>query len=944
MDQQVDSRRSSLFISYAREDRAFVEELASTLSSDGREVRTDRDIPAGAQWEAEVDAAIEAADVFVFVLTAESVTSEQCARELEQARVSGKRCLPILHKPVEGLPLAPYVASSNWLIEANYRDLVELVQAIRKAADTDLDWLKRHTRWLLRAAEWERNKKESAFLLRGKPLREAEQWIAEDGPDRQPHPSPLQLQYIVASRRGSTRRSTILLAAAILAVLVVAVLGVRAFIESRIALARQFLAQAQVASRGVPSALPISTSLALESQEIQPSIEADSVLRRSMQLLARPKLTVDHPSEISAMAVDAKHGLAATGMSSGAILVWTLTDGKVITRLRHDDIVTAVDFRADGTQLVTASDDKTARIWNTQGGGEVLRLQHDDDVLKVRFSPDGQRIATGTDGGRVTLWDAMNGAKVFDFALAYLRVREIEDLKFSSDGDLLFACSFNGLTEVWDTKTYRRLAHVEEDGPSYALAVNKEGSLFATTSSTGWSGVYVSRTGKLVWRLYNGTESDSVEFGPDGSLLAIGCADNRVRVWNLTMRREERILQVNGATSGLLFDSTGHYLFVMNGTSASLWNLVNGAEVRRTTSKWGIEGAGFLSDGHSIATGSSDGVAHVWDILGGHDLADIYQAETVDSIAFDPLGRFVAVSGDTFVRLWGPQDGKLQTTFQVLGHVADDLDFDNQGERLAVGASDGSVSLWDPVTAKMLSMLPNSSGKMVEAVRFSPTGNLIAAGGWDFAVRFWSLPDGKQVPRRLEHPKAVTSISFSPDGTRIASGCLDGIVRVWDVATGSKIAEFAHGQNAQVWSVAFSPDGRVLVSGSSDDIVRIWDAASFREIVPRTPIRSSAKVVFSRDGKFLATSGVDRAQVWRFSDRQEVARIPHEGTVKAVAFSPDGSYVVSGGDDKRVLFSSLKFDSLRDLACSALTRNLTPEEWATYSQTTPNRRPCPGLP
>jgi TIR domain len=170
MDQQVDTRTSVLFISYAREDRAFVQELASSLSSDGRQVRTDWDIPAGAQWETEVDAAIEASDGLVFVLTPDSVASKQCAREIERARVSGKRCLPVLLKPVEGLPLAPYVASSNWLIEVNYRNLSELAEAIREAADTDLDWLKEHTRWLSRAAEWERNKKKSAFLLRGEPL------------------------------------------------------------------------------------------------------------------------------------------------------------------------------------------------------------------------------------------------------------------------------------------------------------------------------------------------------------------------------------------------------------------------------------------------------------------------------------------------------------------------------------------------------------------------------------------------------------------------------------------------------------------------------------------------------------------------------------------------------------------------------------------------------
>jgi WD40 repeat protein len=622
VNQHLHARTTTLFVSYAREDLEFVQELASSLSSDGREVHADWDIPAGAQWEAEVDASIEATDVFVLVLTPDSVASKQCIQEIERARLLGKRCLPVLHKPVEGLQLAPYVASSNWLIETNYRNIAALVHAICNAADTDLDWLKQHTRWLSRAVEWDRNEKKSAFLLRGEPLREAEQWIAEDRPDRQPHPSPLQLQYIVTSRRGSTKRSTLLLGAVVTALILVSVLAVRAVIERKAALARQFLAQAEVASHGVPSALPTSASLALESQEIQPSMEADSVLRRSIQLLARPKLTVVHPSEISAMTVDAKNGLAATGMSSGAVFVWKLTDGSIIKRFQQDDIVMAIDFRADGEQLVSASG-KTVKVWNTQEGNMVLSLTHGDDVNKATFSPDGRQLATGTDDGRVAVWDTTNGAKIFEFALVNLRVRTIEDLKFSPDSGLLLACSFNGLTEVWDTRTHRRLAHVEEDGPSYSLAVNNKGALFATTSSTGWTGIYASRTGKLVWQLYNGTQSDSVEFSPDGSLLAIGCEDNRVRIWNLAERREDRILQVNGDTHGLLFDSTGRYLFVMNGTTASVWNLVNGSEVRRTTSERGIEGAGFMLDGHSIVTGSSDGVAHIWDLFGGYELADI---------------------------------------------------------------------------------------------------------------------------------------------------------------------------------------------------------------------------------------------------------------------------------------------------------------------------------
>ena len=85
-------------------------------------------------------------------------------------------------------------------------------------------------------------------------------------------------------------------------------------------------------------------------------------------------------------------------------------------------------------------------------------------------------------------------------------------------------------------------------------------------------------------------------------------------------------------------------------------------------------------------------------------------------------------------------------------------------------------------------------------------------------------------------------------------------------------------------------------------------------------------------------------QVWRYSDHQAVARIPHEESINTLAFRPDGDYIESGGDDKRVLFSSLNLIHCVISPALHFAMNVTAEECATYSERTPNPRPCPGIP
>ena len=325
----------------------------------------------------------------------------------------------------------------------------------------------------------------------------------------------------------------------------------------------------------------------------------------------------------------------------------------------------------------------------------------------------------------------------------------------------------------------------------------------------------------------------------------------------------------------------------------------------------------FSPDGKRLASGSIDPILRVWDVATGREELGLTDHKCpVWSVAFDPEGkRLVSADEGGTVKV---RDGQGRVVTTLPGHTkgVNQLAFSPDGKRLATASLDGTCKVWDTDTWQEIRSLPANNGKTFAAVAWSRDGKLLAAGD-DAEVILWNA-DSYQVLHTLKTP-GKGMVAFTPDGRTLLTartaprkGERHAFTR-WDVKTGIQQKTCELPTSGSYVFFHLSPDGRtVLVSYDrpAEARVRAYDAETGQErFPPRGHLSSVIAVAVSPDGRTLASGGADATvrlwdlAAWRSGQPSPPVRVleGHTNEVWSVAFSPDGKLLASGGTDGLIL-------------------------------------------
>jgi WD40 repeat protein len=482
---------------------------------------------------------------------------------------------------------------------------------------------------------------------------------------------------------------------------------------------------------------------------------------------------------------------------------------------------------------------------------------------------------------------------------------------FSPDGKTA-ASGGQHFVRLWDPVSMR-LQHVIDVGAITCIAFSRDNKLLAVGSSGG--AVYVwNVTGKgapaLKFSISASTTSvPGVGFGPD-DLLAVACADNQFRVWDVGGKDLKEVSTVNAHEKGL------------------------------TSVAWS-------PDGKTLATGSNDATIKLWS-LGDGGLKETGQIlghpGAVTVLAFNPAGSALAAGcPDGSVRLWTIAAGakpreRLVIQYPNSGAVGA-LSFSNNGNTLAAAYADHTGRLWNVSGTKAAerAKLEGHAG-ILTGIAYAPDNKTLLTGSSDWTARSWDLTGAKPVQRHepWSHLSYINAVAYAPDNLTLATGSYDTVLRLWDMARAEpRTRSFLKGDSIPLYTVAFSPDGKFVAAGGQGDKLTQWEAATGR-LLRRYPSPSGAiyNVAFSPDVKRVFFATLSNVLVFDTDKTRELMRITgHESRLHQTAFSPDGKYAVTGSgqllykDGKVVydaqmrpvyvdcFFKNWELDSGRELFC-----------------------------
>lgn len=362
----------------------------------------------------------------------------------------------------------------------------------------------------------------------------------------------------------------------------------------------------------------------------------------------------------------------------------------------------------------------------------------------------------------------------------------------------------------------------------------------------------------------------ATSFSPNGRHLASASGDTRVRFWDLNTETPQFtceahrhwVLCIAWAPNGQKLASAcknGQICIWNPSTGKQLGKKLSGHRQWVTCLTW--EPFHLHAECRNLASASKDGSVKIWDTklgtctttLNGH-------MQSVTCVKWSGEGLLYTASQDRTIKVWRSNDGVLCRTLEGHGHwvntMALNTDYvmrtgafepaeagsnielqakalqtkaleryksvvSHNPERMVSGSDDFTLYMWNPSKEKKSLVRMTGHQAVVNDVKFSPDGRIVASASFDKSIKLWSGKDGKHIGALRGHVGPVYQIAWSADSRLLVSGSGDSTLKLWSVPKHSLLVDLP-GHADEVYAVDWSPDGQRVVSGGKDRVLKIW--------------------------------------------------------------------------------------------------------------------------
>jgi WD40 repeat protein len=482
-------------------------------------------------------------------------------------------------------------------------------------------------------------------------------------------------------------------------------------------------------------------------------------------------LTLTHPAAVSSLSFNGDRTRLVTGAADNVARVWDMATGKELQAYTHAGPVSGVTFHPNQPAVITASADKTAVVQPVSATRVVAAS--DAPVRAVVVSPLQTHVITAGDDRNAVLWNASTGARerVFEGATAALQAAAV-----SRNGILVATGGADAVARVYTYADGKLLGQFKAPGPVRGLAFSPNNQVLAAAcadrSLVAWNALYnpgqppPAEFGRVLQTFAHDGPAHDLAFAADSATLYSAGADRTIKQWRIASEVPTRTFPHPREVDAVAFDPKGTILATgCHDGNVRLFDVAKGAVLKDikahppapppTNEPNAVYCVAWNPSGTQVISGSKDASLKLWDAATGNLVREFRafkekefekgHREPVFCVAFSPDAKTVASGSagqERAIKLWNVADGSVVR------------DLANPTLKPAPGGP------------------PQAHPGWVYGLRFTPDGKYLVSVGEAPRHRgylaVWSVADGQLVSGRELALGSFYSLALSPDGRQVA--------------------------------------------------------------------------------------------------------------------------------------------------------------------------------